>query len=300
MTRNDRSLNSIQDMAAKEENIAANTVQKMQQLKEMLAKMTQNDIAIAFSGGVDSSLLLKLACEQAKENGTQVHAILIHTSLHPQGDLAIARQVASETGALFHVLSVDELKEAGILDNPVDRCYLCKKYFFTRCRELADTLHITTILDGTNADDLKVYRPGIRALRELEICSPLAQCDVTKAEVREMAGELAVSVAQRPSAPCLATRFPYGTRLDRDAMHRVEAGEEFLKALGLRNVRIRVYDDLIRIETEPQSMPVLLADREQIIARMKALGFRYITLDLEGFRSGSMDLKLLETEAESR
>lgn len=207
-------------------------------------------------------------------------------------DLEIAVAVAKEAGARHLVVRIDELKEAGIEYNPEDRCYLCKKLLFSRLKEKAEELHAGYIVEGTNEDDLHVYRPGIRALRELGILSPLAQTGFTKQEVRKLAEEYGVSVANRPSTPCMATRFPYGAKLDYDSMRRVEQGEEWIRSLGFYNVRIRVHGGIARIEIDIDQMPLLLEKKEEIISKLKELGYDYITLDLEGFRSGSMDIHI--------
>lgn len=262
--------------------------EKKQQLVEAMKQYGKEDVAIAFSGGVDSSLLLKLACENAA-SGKKVHAVTIHTRLHPMNDLEIAREVAEETGAIHAVVYVDELQDAGILNNPVDRCYKCKKCLFQKLLNYAEEKKITTILEGTNEDDLFVYRPGIKAVRELGISSPLAQMGFTKEEVRKFAAEKGCSVAHRPSTPCLATRFPYNTQLSYHWMEQVEIAENLLREMGLYNVRVRMHGEIARIEVDEEDMHVLVENRSTVTAALKNLGFHYITMDLAGFRSGSMD-----------
>lgn len=255
---------------------------------------TNHDIVIAFSGGVDSSLLLKLACESAKTKNTKIYAVTFHTALHPVNEMDIARKVAEEAGAVHYIIKVDELSEAGILNNPKDRCYLCKRNLFERLKNLADELKVSMIIEGTNEDDLHVYRPGIQAIRELGIVSPLADSCMTKADVRKLAAEYDLSVAERPSTPCLATRFPYDTPLSYEKMHLVEKGEAYLRELGFYNERIRVHDDIARIEVDVKDLPKLLKHREEIVSYLKKLGYAFVTVDLEGFRSGSMDYKINE------
>lgn len=261
-------------------------------LHQRMEEYAQNHVLVAFSGGVDSSLLLKLAVEHAKRHGTKVYAVTASTELHSLEDIEVARKVATETGAIHEILQVYELEEAGIKDNPIDRCYRCKKYLFQRILQLAEKLQAPVVLEGTNADDLKVYRPGLRAIEELEIASPLKEAGFTKKEVRELAAQYGISVAERPSAPCLATRFPYGESLSTEAFKRVEEGENYLKSLGLYNVRLRVHREIARIEVDIAYMKTILEQREAITAYLKGLGYPYITLDLEGFRSGSMDVGL--------
>lgn len=249
----------------------------------------QEDVIIAFSGGVDSSLLLKLACEAAGETKRRVYAILLHTMLHPSGEVKTAERIAKEVGAVFRVIEIDELEGAEIEQNPVDRCYRCKKYLFQSVLDEAGRLGVKTVIEGTNRDDREVYRPGIRAVKELGMISPLADAGFTKEEVRRLAGEYGLSVCKKPSTPCLATRFPYGTRLVYEEMRKVEKGEDFLKSKGFYNVRLRVYETLVRIETDEKDLPKLVEQREEITEYLKSLGYRYITVDLEGYRSGSMD-----------
>lgn len=264
--------------------------EKKQKLQEQMLVYAQGDMLVAFSGGVDSSLILKLAVQAAAKTGHKVYGIMVHTMLHPMGEVEDARVTAEQIGAEFRVLEIDELKGADILDNPVDRCYRCKKYLFRNLIEEGEKLGVSVMMEGTNEDDLHVYRPGLRAIRELGIHSPLAEAGMTKAEVRRLAGELGVSVSNKPSMPCLATRFPYGTRISYETMRTVDEGEAFIRSLGFYNVRLRIHNDVARIEVDVNEMPHLLEHCEQIVAKLKNLGYDYITVDLEGFRSGSMDL----------
>ena len=222
--------------------------EKREALLGRIAEYALEDMIIAFSGGVDSSLLLKLACDAVVKTGKKVYGILLHTMLHPKAELKEAESVAKEAGALFRVLRIDELEGAGIEENPVDRCYRCKRYLFRELQKEAELLGVSRILEGTNEDDLHVYRPGIRAVRELGIVSPLADAGLTKSDVRRLAGEYGISVSGKPSTPCLATRFPYGVRLTYEAMRKVEQGESYLRSLGLGNVRLRVHGNLARLE----------------------------------------------------
>ncbi len=263
---------------------------KCNALHEQMDQYAKADVAIAFSGGIDSSLLLKVATEHSKAYGTKVYAITADTELHPTGDVEIAQSVANEMGAIHQVLAVNELEEADIRYNPVDRCYRCKHYLFEQIIDLARKKGVCTVMDGTNFDDLLVYRPGLKALDELGIASPLKDCGFTKEEVRELAIQYDISVAKRPSAPCLATRFPYGDELSVERMERVDTGEHELKKLGLYNVRIRVHGDICRIEVDDKYITKLVEHRDDIVDCLKKIGYTYITLDLEGFRSGSMDI----------
>lgn len=270
--------------------------EKCDNLSRFIDKYTDEDIMIAFSGGADSSLILKLACDSALKKNKKVYAVTLHTMLHPAGEVENAKKVAEEAGAVHMVIDIDELESAGIIDNPVDRCYLCKKYMFSELKNKASELNIKTIMEGTNEDDLHVYRPGIRAIEELGIVSPLAKTGMTKKEVRQLASELGVTVANRPAMPCLATRFPYGTVLSYEKMRSVEQGEAYIRTLGVFNVRLRVHDDIARIEVDEQDIEKVLLYKREIVEYIKSLGYSYVTIDLEGFRSGSMDINLKTQE----
>lgn len=264
--------------------------------KEKFVKKMQEyagqDVMVAFSGGVDSSLLLKTACDMAGGRGTQVYAVTVQTMLHPVGEIEEAKRICQGMKAGHIVIATDELKEAGIMDNPPDRCYLCKRHLFTKIKEKAAELGISIILEGTNEDDLHVYRPGIRALRELGIISPLAEAALTKAEVRKLALAYGIETASKPSMPCLATRFPYGTALSYRDMEQVERGEAYLRSLGLNNVRIRVHGTVARVEVDEGAFGEVIKRKDEVVSCLKGLGYVYVTLDLEGFRSGSMDVGL--------
>ena len=263
-------------------------------LTREIEKMAGQDVCLAFSGGVDSSVLLKLLCDASGrlEHGGRIYAVTFQTRLHPPADVEVAARVAEETGAVHCILPVDESENEELLNNPVNRCYLCKKYLFGRLVSFGRDKGISLFLDGTNADDLNVYRPGLKALKELGIRSPLAEFGVTKADVRQLALRLGLSVASRPSAPCLATRIPYGTRLDFELFERIDQAEIFLRKLGYPVVRVRVHGDIARIEVPADRLSDLAADSEAAARKLKELGFPYITMDLEGFRSGSMDMNL--------
>lgn len=269
--------------------------------KALLAQMEQlagHDICLAFSGGVDSSLLLKLAVDAAAAHGTNVYAVTFQTRLHPPCDLETATRVAKEVGAIHEVMYVDELEQEAIRRNPENRCYLCKHHLFGKLLEFAHDHGITQVLDGTNEDDLHVYRPGLKALREYGVISPLAACHVTKPEVKALAAEYGVSVAHRPSTPCMATRLPYGAEINYDVLDRIAEGEAWLHGLfgAEENLRLRVHGDIVRLEIAPARMMEVLEKREEITEYLKKLGFLYLTLDLEGFRSGSMDQKIKQKE----
>lgn len=272
---------------------------KLTQLQQYVERLVQEGVCIAFSGGVDSSLILKVATEVGKKLNKDVYAITFESQLHPVSDVTISKRVAQEMGATHKIVQINEFENKEILKNPVNRCYLCKKSLFSNLQKFAQELGCKYVIDGTNADDLNVYRPGVRALKELGIVSPLAQLGITKAEVRKMAAKLGISVSSRPSAPCMATRLPYNTEIDFKLLEKIEKGEAFIKSLGFEIVRLRVHGDVVRMEVPKENLGKLLEKSGEIIDYLKNLGFIYITMDLEGFRSGSMDIPVLE-EKEKR
>ena len=269
--------------------------EKKRTLIDFIGQLAGKDIVLAFSGGVDSGLLLKICCEATARQGAKVYAVTIHTQLHPMKDLEISQRVAVESGAEHLVIRVDELEEAGIAMNPVDRCYRCKRLLFQKIIDLSKEMGAGCVMDGTNDDDMHVYRPGVKVLAELGVLSPLAKFGLTKKEVRQLAEEYGISVAQRPSTPCMATRFPYGTKLSYEAMQKADEAEQWLRGKGFYNVRVRVHGNVARIEVDQEDMERLLAMREEVICHLKPLGYDYITLDLEGFRSGSMDINIKQS-----
>ena len=263
---------------------------KKKRLLTLMKEYAAQDVCVAFSGGVDSSLVLVLACEAAKETKRNVYAITMDTVLHPKADLEVAKAVLKKTAAIHCILHSDELAVPEIRNNPVDRCYLCKKELYGKMLAFAKEKGTDVLLEGSNEDDMHVYRPGRRAIEELKVHSPLAQCHFTKEEVRKLAAEYGISVAARPSAPCLATRLPYGTPIDLALLSRIERAEEYLKGFIYGNVRVRVHGDILRLEVDAQAMDTICQNRMEILNELKKVGVPYITLDLEGFRSGSMDI----------
>lgn len=255
-------------------------------------------ICIAFSGGADSGLLLKAAClaretAMASDPSAQVLpilAVIAQTRLHPHEDTLQARKLALSMGADCLVLEIDEFQDPRIMDNPKNRCFLCKKLLFSSIKKSALKQGRLHVFDGSNQSDTAEYRPGLAALKELGIKSPLLELGITKPQVRELSRKLGLVTSDKPAAPCMATRLPYGARLDFDLLDRIHQGEIALRQLGFYNVRLRFHDPLIRIEVDEKDLEQVIRHREAIIRLVKDLGFSYVTLDLEGFRSGSMDL----------
>lgn len=273
---------------------------RIEKLTNRMEILVKEGVCIAFSGGADSALLLKLASlvkekmklKKAEQSKPIVVALTFDTALHPKTDLAAASHLASEFQVEHVVFSINELDNDVILQNPIDRCYHCKKYLFESVQQFAKDRAIPHIIDGTNFDDLHEYRPGLLALKELQIESPLAEAEFTKEEVRAELAKLGLAVAKRPSAPCLATRIPYDTTIDLGLLARIDRGEQYLQSIGFSVNRIRVHDLIARIEIEKSQFALFLQQQEEITQALHDLNFTYITLDLDGFRSGSMDIHL--------
>ena len=272
----------------------------LKRLSQVFKTHISDGIAIAFSGGVDSSLLLKIACDVAKITNQQVLAVTFETKLHPHGDLEEAQAIALSFGAVHKTIQVDEFTDPEIMNNPVDRCYRCKNLLFQTFISYSNSEGYHYLVDGTNYDDLKAYRPGMIALKELGIHSPLLELQITKAEIRSLASDLSIASSVKPSAPCLATRLPYGTHFDFELLERIDHGEQFIRGLGFYNVRLRLHQDILRIEIDQSDFLKLLETKDKILERLKELNFIYITLDMEGFRSGSMDIKINQPFADER
>ncbi len=243
---------------------------------------------IAFSGGVDSTFLLRVAHEVL---GARCVALTTVSAVTPAGDLAEAKSTATALGAEHVVIDTDELSIPGYAENPTDRCYFCKDNLFAICAEQAARRGIAVVLDGANVDDLRDHRPGLRAAAEQGVRHPLIEAALTKADIRAASRALGLATWDRPASPCLSSRFPYGTRITVDRLERVAAAEALLHGLGFRELRVRFHEDVARIEVPVEAMPRLLdpAVRTAVVAELQRIGFRWVTLDLLGFRSGSLN-----------
>jgi pyridinium-3,5-biscarboxylic acid mononucleotide sulfurtransferase len=266
------------------EQLSTETQAKWEQLLHILREM--GSVIVAFSGGVDSGLLA-VAAHQAL--GEKALAITIHSPVEARDDVEAATALAQQVGFRHRIIEHDDLADAQFVANPPDRCYFCK---FNR---LGDILAIArgegyaAVVEGSNADDGGDYRPGRRAVTELGGRSPLAEAGLSKADIRAISRWLGLSVWDRPSAPCLATRFPYGTPVTLEGLRQIAAAEAYLQELGFNTVRVRHYGSMARLEVAPEQVERLAALRQQVSARLKSLGYQYIALDLDGYRSGSMN-----------
>ena len=269
---------------------------KLNALRRMLEELGADGVCAAFSGGVDSALLLTVLSELQEKKPFPLLAVVFATAFHTAEETASALKLAEGLGVPAERVDRDVLSDPVLRTNPKDRCYHCKRNLFSEMKRIAAAHGIRNLVDGTNADDMKVYRPGRKALEELGVLSPLALCGFSKDEIRAAARELLVPVADKPSMPCLATRFPYGTVLTDDALRKAERGEAYLRELGLNVVRLRVHGDVARIETDAKGFELAAEKRFEIAFELRQIGFPYDTLDLEGFRSGSMDEPFLNRE----
>ncbi len=242
--------------------------------------------ALAFSGGVDSVLLLA-ACQKA---GIDVKVITCVTPLIPAFEKEDIIRLMYELNFEVNFLHLNPLELPEFFLNDVKRCYHCKKFLFSTMQEKAKSLGCACLLDGANLDDLGDYRPGMQATKELNVVSPLLECGFTKADVRALAEAYKLSIAKKPAYACLASRIAYGETVTLEKLTSIEKAEEALKALGLHDVRVRCHNNLARIEVAQSEIELAATKlREQIISAVQAAGFTYVTIDLEGFRSGSMN-----------
>ena len=246
-------------------------------------------VALAYSGGVDSTYLLHCCLRTLGPDA--VLAIVVEHPFLQETEASEAVNLARRMGAKVHTIELDPRHIEEVSGNAASRCYHCKKFIFSHLREYADENNIKWLLDGTNSDDSQAYRPGLKALEELGVRSPLKEVELGKAMIRELSRSDGLETWNKPSAPCLATRFPYGQHITEQNLDRVREGESFLRAEGLEDLRLRVHDDIARVEVPVHMIgQVVLEERRQrLVAALKTLGYRYITLDLEGLRSGSMD-----------
>jgi len=263
------------------------TEEKYKSLGEIFR--TMGKVLVAFSGGVDSTLLLRMAVDTLGPGN--VLAVTAASPLYPEREMANAKRMVEALGARHRVIESNELEIEGFSENPPDRCYFCKRELFEKLTELAREEGISSVVEGSTVDDERDHRPGRLAIRELGIRSPLQEVRFSKEEVRAVSKALGLPTWDKPSFACLASRFPYGEEITEEALKRVDEGETFLLGLGFKQVRVRHYQHLARIEVYPEEMGRLMEPslRQKVVERFKKIGYRYVTLDLQGFRTGSMN-----------
>jgi uncharacterized protein len=257
---------------------------KLDRLRGLLGEL--DSALVAFSGGVDSTFLLRVAHEVLAERCV---ALTTTSATMPADDLAEARAIAGFLGATHVVIDTDELAIPGYAENPVNRCWFCKDNLFVICAAEATRRGLATVLDGANLDDLGDHRPGLSAAAEHGVRHPLVEAELTKADIREASRALGLRTWDRPASPCLSSRFPYGTRITAERLGQVAAAERWLREHGLRELRVRFHDALARVEVPPADMAAVLRLRTELVDAFRTFGFTWVALDLQGFRSGSLN-----------
>ena len=266
--------------------ISPATAGKERKLRGILRRMGK--VLVAFSGGADSTYLLKVARE---ELGGNVLAVIARSETYPEKEVRAAVRTAGALGVRPLLVKTEEIENPKFAENSPLRCYYCKQELFSRLREIAAAQSIPYVLDGSNADDRSDYRPGARAGRELGVRSPLRESGLAKAEIRLLSMEMGLPTWNKPSLACLASRFPYFTAIERRTLLTVGRAEELLRKAGLTQVRVRHHGEIARIEVRPEEFEKLMtaSARRKVIAGLKKLGYTYVALDLEGYRTGSLN-----------
>jgi uncharacterized protein len=260
---------------------------KLEKLKGILRDMEK--VVVAYSGGVDSAFLLKVAADTL---GTEnVMAILAISPTYPSREYKRALDTASSIGVNVEIIHTKEADDPRFKNNPVDRCYFCKHELFTRISEYIASGNFRNMVDGSNMDDLSDHRPGKKALKEKDIRSPLQEAGLSKPEIRELSQQMGLPTWNKDALACLSSRFPYGENIDLRKLQMVDAAENYLSDLGFKNIRARHEKDSIRIEVSPSQIRLFTDDnlRMKVLTKMKELGYHYVSLDLEGYRQGSLN-----------
>jgi uncharacterized protein len=269
---------------------------KLARMRAILAPM--RSVIVAFSGGVDSTFVLKVAHDAISD---RVLALTTTSPTMPDEDRESALAMAQAIGARHLVVESNELEIPGYAANPINRCYLCKHNLFTVCVAKAAELGIDEIVDGLNLDDLHDYRPGMQAASEKRVRHPLVEAELTKAEIRELSRAMGLPTWDRPASPCLSSRFPYGTTITPEGLAKVAAGEQLLHSMGFKIARVRFHGEVARLELERSEIARIFAPeiRDTVDREFRKIGFRFVAIDLKGFRSGSLNEGVIANPASS-
>ncbi len=262
---------------------------KLEALKQEIKSMGK--VLIAFSGGVDSTFLTKVAVDALSNNA---FAVTAHSPSVPEKDFRDAVNLAKLIGANHKIIETKELSNENYKSNPNNRCYFCKEELYTKLTDLANELNIQSILDGTNYDDIQDYRPGMKAASEHNIRSPLKELGFTKQDIRHLSKFYDLPTHDKPSSPCLSSRVPYGKEITTQKLSMIDLAESFLENLGLREFRVRHHDDIARIEVKAEDIMQIISNRDLIDKRLKEIGFKFITIDLKEFKSGSLNNAMIK------
>ncbi len=243
-------------------------------------------VIVAFSGGVDSSLVAYIANQELGENAL---AVTSASSSLKRSDLQLTKDLAEKWGLHHEVIITDELQKSAYRENPINRCFHCKTSLYTSLEGLAQERGYEIVLNGTNVDDLGDHRPGLIAAKNFDVRSPLCDAGMTKAEIRVLAAHLGMENAEKPQAACLSSRVPYGSHISESILNQIESAESVLERFGLRQFRVRHHDDVARLEIDRSEMQSVLEHADEIQAEIKACGYRFVAMELGGFRSGSLN-----------
>jgi pyridinium-3,5-biscarboxylic acid mononucleotide sulfurtransferase len=260
---------------------------KLKILQDILAGM--ESVLVAYSGGVDSTFLLKVASNVL---GAKALAVIGDSRTLPSDEKQQAVEIAEKLNVRYRVIESKEISNPDFAKNSKDRCYWCKSELFSKLQGIADSEHIAYVVDGSNADDRSDYRPGARAAKECGVRSPLQEAGLTKDEIRKLSRDMELPTWDKPSMACLSSRIPYGDEITEEKLDKVEKAERILKSLGFKQVRVRHHNDTARLEVAESDISRLVEPdlRKKIVEGLKSVGYRYITLDIEGYRTGSMNL----------